>query len=390
MMKKILAVAVASAFAAPAFAATANVDVYGVLSVAVESVDNYGATADRKMRVTTGNNSALGVRGSEDLGGGMKAVWQIETNVSVDGNNEGTTGIGAFNGTRNTFVGLASGWGEVRIGVHDTPYKMSTGRLDPFVGTLGDYNTLMGAAPTKFDLNGDGDFADTVLGVAETIPGAFQQIFDNRTSNTIAYISPNMSGFQVMGAYVVGSENLGNAGGNDEKGSAYSLSASYTNGPLFLTAAYEKANLGTISSRNGTTIVTASADDDGDVKAWKLGAGYKIGELGLGLIYEKIDLDATERNGWHAMATYGMGAITLKAAYTKADDWDDIANSGAKMWAVGADYAFSKRTKLYVVYADLTNDSIIGYNLSQGTNTLTQINAGQDPSGFALGVQHSF
>lgn len=383
-MKKILAVAIVSAFAAPAFAATSNVDIYGVLNIAVESVNDYGTTAPRKMRVTTGNNSAIGFKGSEDLGGGMSAIWQVETNLNIDGNNEGTAGAGALNGTRNTFAGLSSKtMGQVRLGVFDTPYKVSTGRLDPFVATLGDYNTLMGAMPTRYDADGNGAFGGT-----ETT-STFQQVFDNRTSNTIAYTSPDLGGFQANVAYIVGSEGASNT--LVEKGSAWSMSGTYTNGPLFLTAAYEKVNFGTVTSSAGTTIVTASGVDDGDAKAWKIGGGYKFGDLGLGLIYEKIDLGDTDRNGWNASATYGIGAITLKAAYTKAGEFDGLPDSGAKMWAVGADYALSKRTKVYAVYADLNNGSRVGYNLSQGTNALnTTANAGMDPSGFALGMQHSF
>ena len=82
MMKKILAVAIASAFAAPAFAATANVDVYGSINVSIENVDN--GVADWN-RMVTNNNSFLGFKGSEDLGGGLKAVWQLETNIQPDG-----------------------------------------------------------------------------------------------------------------------------------------------------------------------------------------------------------------------------------------------------------------------------------------------------------------
>ncbi len=384
MKKSLIALAVAGTFAAPAaFAATANVDIYGVLNVAVESVDNYGATAPRKTRVTTGNNSALGLKGTEDLGGGLKALWQIETNVNIDGNNEGTTGIGAFNGTRNTFVGLGGGFGTVLMGVHDTPYKLSTGRLDPFVGTLGDYNTLMGAIPVRYDDNNNGVFA-----AAEEF-SSFQQVFDNRTANTIAYMSPTFNGFGVMAAYVVGSENANNT--RTDKGNAWSLAGTYAQGPLYLTAAYQRVSLGTVSSSGGATIITASAPDSDKIYAWKVGGGYKFGDLGLALIYEKIDLDDTDRDGWHGNVTYGMGPITLKAAYSHAGDFGGLPDSGAKMWAVGADYALSKRTKVYAVYADLDNDRRVGYGLSQGTNALTSNEtAGQNPNGFALGVQHRF
>ncbi|MEW6025569.1 MAG: porin [Pseudomonadota bacterium] len=378
MMKKILAVALASAFAAPAFADTANVNVYGVINVGVESVDN---GAERKSRVTTGNNAAIGFKGSEDLGGGMKANWQVETNLSIDGDGNVATanaGNGALNGTRNVWGGLSGGWGEVRIGVHDTPYKMSTGRLDSFVATLGDYNTLLGA--------GDGANASG--------------LFDLRTGNTIAYISPNLSGFQLAGAYVMSSEN-GVAAGADN-GKAYSLSATYTAGPLFVTAAYEDHKLYPTgatgaSTSGGVVILNNGAAPSNDRDAWKIGAGYKFGDLEVGAIYEKIDLGTNnDWSTWFLKADYTMGAIKLKAAYAKADESASGANNGAKHFALGADYSFSKRTMLQFTYSKVDNDgtAAAGGNwvLSQGTNTVgtTTSVAGTDASGYGVQMVHRF
>jgi len=396
MMKKILAVAIASAFAAPAFAATANVDVYGSINLSVEHVDNGDESWNR---MVTNNNSFLGFKGAEDLGGGMKAVWQLETNVSFDGNASAPSSTtadgtnGNLFGTRNTYVGLAGGFGTVIGGVHDTPYKMATGPLDIFVGTLGDHNSVFGAA-----------------GMMGSNPSA---LFDLRTGNTIAYLSPNFGGFDVKAAYVMGLEGAEDALTTTDRSSAYSLSGTYKNGPLFATAAYEKHNKANTTACNaGATCLGQGAIDR---KAWKIGVGYTIAGFKLGAVYEKMDSDdfqvpgsltaaglatGVDHSSWMLNAAYTMGAFTLKGSYTRAGDVGDIDDSGAKMYVLGADYALSKRTVVQLTYAKMNNDDFGGWALGQGPQVASvstglipgvgTFNAGEDPTGFSLGLKHTF
>jgi predicted porin len=363
MQKKLIALAVAGAFAAPAFAATSNVDVYGSINVSIESVDN---GADDWARMVTNNNSFLGFKGSEDLGGGMKAVWQLETNVNFDSTQSNAADAGNLYGTRNTYVGLSSGFGTIIAGTHDTPYKVSTGSLDKFVGTLGDYNAVFG-----------------------NNAGNASALFDLRTGNTIAYLSPNFSGFDVKAAYVMGKEDVET--GLNDRSSAYSLSGTYANGPLFVTAAYEKHNsVGTSACNVGATCLGEGVDDR---DAWKIGASYKIGDFSLGALYESIDGDGAqagiEHDSWMVNAAYAMGAFTLKASYTSAGELNDVADTDADMWALGVDYALSKRTTLQLTYANIDNESAGTWDLGQGPQ-VTAAAAGENVSGFSLGVKHTF
>ncbi|MCS6785869.1 MAG: porin, partial [Thiobacillaceae bacterium] len=189
MKKSLIALAVAGTFAAPAaIAATANVDVYGVLNVSYDYISSdQPAPADTSLGRISSNSSRLGFKGSEDLGGGLSALWQIEMTIAVDGGNANTpAGIanaGAFaHALRNTFVGISSkGMGTLLAGTHDTPYKLATARLDPFVDTTGDYNIAIGS----------------VNGI---------NAFELRANNALAYVSPNLSGFTFTGAYVFGGE----------------------------------------------------------------------------------------------------------------------------------------------------------------------------------------
>ena len=392
-MKKILAVAIASAFAAPAFAATSNVDVYGSINVSMERVDN---GVDTFNRMVTNNNSFIGFKGSEDLGGGLKAVWQIEANLEMTGNGAaaGSTNTGTDGnifGTRNTYVGLAGGFGTVLAGVHDTPYKMATGPLDNFVGTLGDYNSIFGAANNQ-------------TGASIHTSNA-SSLFDLRTGNTIAYVSPNFGGFDFKAAYVMGLEATEDAIATTDRSSAWSMSGTYANGPLFATAAYEKHNsvAGAGTACVGISGATCLAEGTLDRDAWKVGVGYTIAGFKLGAIYEKIDGDlgtAIAHSSWGLNGSYAMGAFTLKAAFARAGDVDDVAgvevnDSGADMWALGADYALSKRTIVQLTYAKMDNDNAGSWDLGQGpqvgnAGTTTATGLGEAVSGFSLGVKHTF
>jgi predicted porin len=169
----------------------------------------------------------------------------------------------------------------------------------------------------------------------------------------------------------------------------------YEAGPLYLTAAYEKHNIGDA----GTGSV---ALHNLERKAWKLGAAYSIMDFTLATMYEKTDdnfnagSNAFGHNTWFVSGKYQMGAIALKAQYAKAgnDDTTTAGSTGAKQYTLGADYAFSKRTTVYALYTKISNDSNAEYNfaLNPAANVAGSnfINTGVGISGVSLGVKHSF
>jgi predicted porin len=353
MKKSLIALAVAGAFAAPAFAATSNVDIYGKLRFAVEHVNTHDGAGDSSDMVTgVDNNSRIGFKGSEDLGGGMKAVWQIEQQL----NSGITSGSPSSMTARNTFVGLAGDFGTVLMGRHDTPYKLATGKLDPFGDSIGDYNNILGR-------NGNG-----------------ANNFDLRAPGTIAYITPTVSGFHAAVAYVQAKAN--ELGGDEIK--AWSALGMYENGPLFASLAYENHS-GVLA---GTFTSTATAQES----AWKLGLGYTFGDTKLMGVYENVNHDAanhiSDRSAWWLGATHAMGPITLKAGYGSAGDGEGAVNNntGAKSWALGADYNLSKRTKVEFIYAQVNNDSAAQYRM----NSYSAAAAGKDISAFSIGIEHNF
>lgn len=350
MKKSLIALAVAGAFAAPAFAATSNVDVYGVMNIALEDTNAANITPG-----IVSNTSRIGFKGSEDLGGGLKALWQIESGISGNGS---VTGTGAALANRNTFIGLAGGFGTVVMGRHDTPYKLGTGSLDPFSDTIADYN--LGR------LNG----VDLLM-----------NSHDARVGSALAYISPTWSGFHFAAAVVMENDAVAP---NDDTYDALSATAVYSNGPLF----------GSLSYQNVKDIVAAGADST----AWKLGLGYTFGDAKVGFIYEKVDADTTaqDRKSWQLNGVYNMGPIALKAVYGQISDanFGITANNDKKMFALGADYAMSKRTTAYVVYgngdADVASANIAFATPVTGAAGAYIGSAAGDVDGWNIGLKHSF
>jgi len=370
MMKKILAAAIVSAFAAPAFAATANVDVYGNLGVSVDFINTDAASpADDKLTRFSSNSSRIGFKGAEDLGGGLSAIWQIENQINIDGVGTSNAFVGAStfsSNLRNTFAGLSSkSMGTVLLGIHDTPYKLSAGKIQFWGDTSADYNNIVG-----------------------NVQGSTH--FDLRTGNTLAYISPKFGGLSGAIAYVEGNE-VGNGALADA--SAWSASVTYDQGPLFLTAAYEKHN-NVVGNTAATATAPAVPADDRD--AFKLGAGYAFGNTKLGLIYEKADSASfvagkvRDRSAWYLNGAHAMGNIVLKAAYGRAGDLDGVNDTGADTWSLGADYTLSKRSYLYAYYTATNNDSAGTYGVGQGQGSAVVPAAGRDPSVLSIGMRHSF
>jgi predicted porin len=387
MKKSLIALAVASAISSPAFAATSNVDVYGQLTLSYDYI-NTGSTVpfeDKKLTRVSSNASRIGFKGSEDLGGGLAAIWQIENQLDLDGgiNNPalasnsaapgvpsgtGTLGGGSFSSAlRNTFVGLKGGFGTALIGKYDTPYKMATASLDIFADTAGDYNNIIG--------NFDGT-----------------NVFDLRPGNELVYISPSFNGLSGAIAYVAGNE-LGN--GTKANANAWSLMGAYSNGPIFASLAYEKHN-DVAATAFATTL---------DNTALKLGVGYTFGDAKVGFIYEDMKLKDTasiteyKRKAWYLNGMYTMGNIDLKAAFGSAGSLKNFNDTGAKTYTLGADYNLSKRSKIYALYTKTKNDTNAAYGVGAGQGSAyvpsnntsgTSGNSSDDPSVISIGIRHSF
>jgi predicted porin len=349
MKKSLIALAIASAVSAPAFAATSNVDIYGKLNFSVnflfdQTEDNSLTPANEGVSDIqfTSNSSRIGFKGSEDLGGGLSAIWQIESSLNIDEGNGNWA-------SRNTFLGLKGDWGTVLGGKHDTPLKLVGRAVDLFGDTIADSRNVMGGGS------------------------------DTRASNVVAYISPNFSGFNVIAAYVTDFPgNTTTAPDADDK-DVYNLNATYSNGPLYIGGAYGDGN---------------GHEAAGLGSHWRLAAGYTFGNFKVVGQYDSLEDDSTtvgtqngDFDGWMLGASYTMGAMVFKGNYMMGE-YDGVGGAEPEQWTVGMDYNLSKRTSVYALYAD--GDSIV---LGGGAGSSDQIGSGAangDVNAFSVGVTHSF
>jgi predicted porin len=175
MNKKLVAVAVAGLLAAPlaAQAQTANVTLYGRLNIDYELLTGKQAdgTNPNVSRLSS-NSSRLGVRGTESLGGGLNAIFQIESNVSGDTGNSSSSGFAS----RETFVGLQGAWGTFKMGKFLMPYD----DLHPIFGNVPTYTTSILSTANLWAQGPQSKFAGG---------------FDARLGNSVRYDSPVWAGF---------------------------------------------------------------------------------------------------------------------------------------------------------------------------------------------------
>ena len=354
MKKSLIALAVLAASGAAM--AQSSVTLYGVADAAVTYVNGL----DNWTGLDSGANktSRLGFRGVEDLGGGLKANFVLEGGFNLDagdGKSGGATDSG-FQFKRQSTVGLAGNFGEVRLGRELTAAYNATARYDVFGGVGLGYSRLW-ADGAVADANANATAVTTNL----------------RISNALTYVSPDFSGFKVGVNYGFGETTNGNS-----DSSYMGAGLMYDNGPLSLGLGLERLN-------NGANSVAVS-----DIDAWSLGGSYDFGVAKLLAGYRESKVDrATGENkrlGYYVAATAPVGAGTVRVSYNRYEN--ELANVKGKadQFAIGYVYGLSKRTSVYGTYAYIKNkDGANLYTLGSGG---LKTNGSQQ--GVQVGVSHAF
>lgn len=377
MQKKLIALAIAGLATAPAFAQS-NVTIYGVADTTFENVKAGGATvsgADDGLRLNrnrvSANSSLLGFKGAEDLGNGLKAIFQFEGGVSSD------TGLSSF-AARDTFVGLTGNFGTVVLGNITHPIR---------------------AMGTKVDFNPGA----TGIGFAGSMYGEFNGLktgTDSRASNAIAYVSPSFSGLTGTVAYVAGEARQASTATNPEtKPQQWQIAGQYENGPIYAGIGYHEAR-----DPLGTAV-------ESKLKDFRVAGKYTFGfGLSLAGLWDRqkittesfglVDGTDVRRDAWHLGAAYDVGPHNVFLQYTQAnklkgglcnDPTDPCADTKGRLWTVGYNYSLSKRTMIKTYYANLRNDKNALYDYYINPVGVTDAGAaGADPRGFGVGIRHVF
>jgi len=392
MKKSLIALAVIGAFTGTAFADGSNVQLYGIIDLGVVHYSGLRPTSGTGTVSSTGldsggqSSSRIGLKGSEDLGGGLKAIFQVETGFCAAGTNQNTDGKGGNSGgycsgggfmQRTSMVGLTGGFGTVVAGRLNTPLWNSELAADPFAG-----------------------------GLTGNIDNISNETFANvkRANQVVAYVTPDFMGFTGTAVYSFApfssTVNL-NQGGNTTR--AWELNGAYNNGPIFASLDYLRGtNMGVSVPGNGsldtglgpnTAQLSTNSSQGLAVKHWQVTGGYDFGIAKVAAMYQNLKVDnvSGDRTVWMLGATVPVGPGAILASYAQAKNTlgADTGNNTAKQYAIGYTYALSKRTNLYTSYAHISNDSNTA--LAVGDSSTGNLGvAGQSSNGFALGIRHKF
>ncbi|HEX4943942.1 MAG TPA: porin [Usitatibacteraceae bacterium] len=345
MNKKLMALAVAGACVAPtAMAQTANpVTLYGRVYVNIQSVEAKGgpaaSNASNRMQVSD-DSSLLGVRGTEDIGGGNKVFFQLETAFKPDSN----AAVSNTFAQRNSAVGLQGGWGSLLAGRWDSPYKVLTYGADIF----GDLN--LGGITAALHDRGN---------------------FDVRQQNVIQYWTPNFAGFTVK---LAGTANEGKTASLNPRQFAGNLV--WSRGPIALSYAYEE-------HKDVSATIRKETGNEGVVE-------FKFGAFKVSGIYEEIKKDGTTKQK-NYLASLLWTAGKHQVGYQFSNSKDGGANGAetqpdCDVNAVGYFYNWSKRSQFVATYVKVDNNAASVCKF--GSNDVG--GAGADREGFGVGIKHVF
>lgn len=336
MKKSLIALAVLAASGASF--AQSTVTVYGLLDVwggVNKAADGVSTTMIGSGGV---DGNRWGLKGSEDLGGGLKADFNLEQGLAIDTGAVAGDGTGANAGkafSRYSYVGFSGGFGAVKLGRFSTAYDMVEN------GANGVFNSALSAEANTWKSGG----------------------YNWNPANGIYYATPDMGGFGAAVSYALGENKTASVGA----GSITSFNLSYGQGPLSISGGYqeEKANGNSTANKFG-----------------QINGSYDFTVAKLQLAYGSADVTTTVQT---KTSEYQIGvtaplspALAVAANYAYSKDDDNTAATGVKRSGIGLGlaYTLSKRTFVYGGYR---------------AETAKQDNAANvDTSLFAVGVHHVF
>lgn len=345
---------VALGLAAGAASAQSSVTLYGVADVGIEYLSNAPSASggDNLFRMSSGNmsTSRWGIRGVEDLGGGLKAVFDLESGISFDNGAQNNSRL--FD--RAAYVGLSGKYGQLTLGRQTTPMYDTGIQLDP-----------MSYAP-RYSLFRSDDMLTSRADNAVKYRGKFGAL-----TTSALYSFSRTGGGEVPGNHKV-DRNMG-------------VSLMYATGALAIGAVYDEYQ--------GSTVGTADLKD----RRALIGASYAFGpaKVFAGYRWFNGNIGNMAANGtnlyWAGLRYTATSALTL----TGAGYYTDSRNSSADplMLVASADYSLSKRTDVYmnVAYAWNRGDSQLGLNgYNPRVGAATNVEPGKNQTGVVVGVRHRF
>ncbi|MDP2001201.1 MAG: porin [Rhodoferax sp.] len=351
-------IALASFLAAGTVFAQSSVALFGVVDLAVQNASQGNARVSRLNGVGGNQFSRIGVRGTEDLGGGLSASFVLDAGLNVDSgagaltttDNLTTTGSGGLSFSRRSTVSLSSiNWGEVRVGRDFVPTYWNLTVFDPFGSAgAGSVNNLAQGALTR----------------SSTVQTAI------RASNTIGYFLPSGKGIYGQAMYAVG-EKPSSDGVTKDDGRYYGIRVGYAAGAMNVAASFGRTTLAS-----------------GDVSTANAGASYTMGIAKIQGQYFRDNKNVvsapSSSNGLMLGVRVSTGAGYVPLSYTKVKD-NSATDRNASQLALGYVHDLSKRTAVYTTYSRIQNKN--GAALTGGGVAGVANSAW---TGLDVGIRHTF
>jgi len=351
MKKKALIAAVGAALVAGPIAAQAAATVYGHAHWSFDALtaDRSGTGIEDSSNQVVSNSSRFGITGSEDLGGGLKAEAKYEL---LFVGNDTTSGIVTTN--RDQYLGLAGGFGAIRLGVIDSATKDVGGVADLF------YREQLGESRAIINSNGNA--------------------MDNRVQNGVHYFSPSLGGFVIKAQYGYDTEQTIGAATNDITRMSLGV----------------KGKIAMVTLGVAYTGVARGAAGANDTTGYRAAAKATFGPIDVAALYQSVsDIGGTASNDQDAYGAgvgFKFGNNYIKGQYYATNDLGNISNSAGSQISVGYDYIFSKTTLVYVTYAKVDSDGTVFYSVGgngHGTSATPNVSGGS-ASGISVGMIMNF
>jgi len=374
MTKKLLPTVIGMILAGGVGVAQADVQLFGQIDESLvyvkggeisnnavpEGTNYYDGSNGTATLVSKGENNTqlvctgcrLGVKGSEDLGNGLKALFFLDWEYDINGNTDG-----GFTG-RDQWLGLGGNFGQLQAGTMSTVYKAMGAMLDPIYDTVAQQRNI---------------------GLQSNLHNGRGESGEGRATNTVGYKSPNWNGLQAAATYTIVNDSV-----TPRNPNPFSAGVSYENGGFLVNAAY-------VDNMTGGDDAAASA---GAKYTFNNFAIFGQFEKDMGLITDSNtetlgqDNDGDGADVWMAGGSYTMGNNMLVAAYGQGDSANttdntilvppavnqNVSSEKYKSWEVVGVHNFSKRTFAYLGYigSQVDNDDVDQLNV------------------FTAGMRHSF
>jgi predicted porin len=382
LARALLAIALMVPLAAPsvAYAQLGSVGLYGELNLDLEAVNGVQPNGSNPTVVRVSSNSSrFGIRGSEYLGGGLAAIFQLESGVQAD------TGGGTI-ASRETYAGFQNDWGTLKLGKFLTPYD--------------DIHPIFGNAPTLST-----SILSTAALWAQGLQPKGQGGFDARLGNSVRYESPTFNGASAELQYSTrdSSGNADGAAGDNgdhtselRHANVWSLGAFYTNGPIDLGFAYELNDKIRVTGRHDSAFTISGGYD----------FGSSVNEFGprVAAVYEFLKYDTPTgdltRDFYGISATVPLGGGLIYAFIGRASDGKGQATDGTQIgelvkgpgtastqWELSYSYNLSLRTMVYAGFVKINNSPNAPYTFNINDYSTA---VGAKPSGLSIGIAHFF